>query len=33
MIWVHWLASFMIVLAILTIACAVQEYLEWRKLK
>jgi hypothetical protein len=29
--WVAWLAAFMIVLAILTIAAGVQEWLEWRR--
>ncbi|MGF6431506.1 hypothetical protein [Bradyrhizobium elkanii] len=29
--WVHWLAAFMIVLSILTIGIALQEWREWRK--
>ena len=29
--WVAWLAAFMVVIAILTIGVAIQEYLIWRK--
>ena len=29
--WINWLAAFMIVLAILTLGVAFQEWREWRK--